>query len=451
MTDDKMQLALNHALSDRRMALARQGLLGAAGIDQKRPQAWCEYGWPEQIDFTDFYGAFSRGGLAYGAVTKLIGGCWKTNPWLIEGDDQDNAEKQTAWERRHKAMFKSAFWRAFREADQRRLVGRYSGLILRIRDSQTWDQPVKKKSDLVDLIPAWAGCLVPTEFHTDPASDLYGKPKFWQFKEAGLSGSPGRAIKVHPDRVFILGDYSPDAIGFLEPAFNNLVSLEKVEGGSGESFLKNAARHLSVSFDKEVDLSGIAQMYGVSIEQLHERFNDAARDVNRGSDVMLVNQGATVTPLVSNVPDPKPTYDINLQSAAAAWDIPAKILVGMQSGERASSEDQKYFNSRCQSRRNELTDEINAFIEHLMRVRVVEHVGEFTAIWDDLTAPTASDKLSNSKLLAEINQTAIATGEPAFSREEIREAAGYENDDLPPLPDEDVDDGEDADSSKQAD
>jgi hypothetical protein len=31
------------------------------------------------------------------------------------------------------------------------------------------------------------------------------------------------------------------------------VSLEKVEGGSGESFLKNAARLNAINFEKEID------------------------------------------------------------------------------------------------------------------------------------------------------------------------------------------------------
>ena len=41
--------------------------------------------------------------------------------------------------------------------------------------------------------------------------------------------------RFHPDQVVITQN---DAIGFLEPAYNAFVSLEKVEGGSGESFLK---------------------------------------------------------------------------------------------------------------------------------------------------------------------------------------------------------------------
>ncbi|MFO7066716.1 DUF1073 domain-containing protein, partial [Pseudomonas aeruginosa] len=85
----------------------------------------------------------------------------------------------------------------------------------------------------------------------------------------------------------------------------------------------------------------------VTLDALNERFNEAARQLNLGVDVLLPTQGATVTQMVSAVSDPSPTYNVNLQTAAAGVDIPTKILVGMQTGERASSEDQKYHNARC--------------------------------------------------------------------------------------------------------
>lgn len=454
---EQIELAVNHALNDARIARARMGLLSPGmGIDNKRPQAWCEYGFPEVISFGDFYSLYRRGGLAHGAVNKLIQTCWKTMPWMIEGDDQDGAKEETLWERGLKPMIaRGKFWRAVAEADKRRLVGRYSGLILQIKDSKTWDQPVDKSSKaLVRMIPSWAGSLRPVEFENDPSSDRYGEPKMWQYTEAATDSTAGRQIKVHPDRLFILGDYSADAIGFLEPAYNAFISLEKVEGGSGESFLKNAARQLGVDFAKEVDLSAIASMYGVSIDQLQQKFNDAAREVNRGNDLMLITQGATTTPLVSNIPDPTPTYSVNLQTVSAALDIPSKILVGMQTGERASSEDQKYFNARCQSRRGELTFEINDLFAHLMRIGVVKIKAEFTAMWDDLTEAAQADKLANAKVLSEINSTSLATGELVFSAAEIREAAGYDPDEQPdPLPDDEPegeDEGQSANPSDSA-
>ena len=441
---DNLTLAVNHAIGD---AISRARMRAAsplAGIDSKRPQAWCEYGFPQEITFEDFAGLYRRGGLAHGAVNKLIGTCWKTQPEVIEGEEQDRATEATAWEKAFKPVAaRLRLWRAFAEADRRRLVGRYAGLLLQLRDSRAWDQPATSGAKaLAKVIPAWAGSLTIQEFETDLRSARYGEPKMWQYTETLAGGNVSRRT-IHPDRVFILGDYSGDAIGFLEPAFNAFISLEKVEGGSGESFLKNAARQLGVNFDKDVNLNEIATMYGVSVDQLQQKFNDAAREVNRGNDLMLITQGATTSALVSNTPDPRPTYDINLQTVSAALDIPSKILVGMQTGERASSEDQKYFNARCQSRReSELTYEINDFVAHLMRIGVVDRKAEFTAIWDDLTSATQADRLSEAKIMAEINTAALASGEQVFSAEEIRETAGFEPEERPdPLPDEDDDNG----------
>lgn len=439
--DAQLQLAVNAALSQAQIARARMGLLGGSGIDNKRPQAWCEYGFPENIGFGDFYSLYRRGGIAHGAIGKITSACWKTNPWVIEGDDQDNATDETAWERGNKQVFTPKFWRAVAEADKRRLVGRYSGLLLQVRDSGRWDEPIKRKgSQLVKMIPTWAGSLKPAGFNTNAQDEGYGTVSKWQYTEYGMEGNAGRKVDIHPDRVFILGDASCDAIGFLEPAYNAFVSLEKVEGGSGETFLKNAARQLLLNFDKDVNLADIAATYGVSMNELNERFNEAARQLNRGNDVLLPTQGASVTQMVSAVSDPVPTYNVNLQTVGAALDIPSKILVGMQTGERASSEDQKYFNARCQSRRADLGMEIHDLVEHLTRIGVVKPISEYTVMWDDLTEATQADKLGNAKVMSEINQTAQNSGAEVFTATEIREAAGYDALDDEPLPDEDDED-----------
>ncbi len=81
------------------------------------------------------------------------------------------------------------------------------------------------------------------------------------------------------------------------------------------------------------------------MDELQDKFNEVAGEMNRGNDVLMTTQGATVTPLVTAVADPSATYNVNLQTFAASVDIPVKVLVGMQTGERASTEDQKYFNA----------------------------------------------------------------------------------------------------------
>ncbi|EMX5168372.1 DUF1073 domain-containing protein [Citrobacter freundii] len=435
-----LTLAVNHALNDARMARARMELLNPSmGLDAKRNSAWCEYGFKEELTFGDLYKLYRRGGIAHGAVEKLVGKCWQSNPEIIEGEKSDEARKETQWESKTKQVFTNRLWRAFLDADRRRLVGRYAGILFHIRDNKSWNLEPTKGRGLEKVSIAWADSLKVSEWHDGLVSKNYGQPKMWQYTEILPNGS-SRSVDIHPGRVFILGDYSNDAIGFLEPAYNAFVSLEKVEGGSGESFLKNAARQLNVNFEKEIDFNNLASLYGVTVDELQEKFNEVAGEINRGNDVLMTTQGATVTPLVTTVADPTATYDVNLQTAAAGVDIPTRILVGNQQAERSSTEDQKYFNARCQSRRGDLSFEIEDFCDKLIDLGIIDPIGQKTVIWDDLNAQTDSEKLDAAQKMAQINNVSLATGEQPFTGEEIRVAAGYEGSPKPLAEGDDDDD-----------
>lgn len=83
---EKLTLAVNHALNDVRLARARAMLINPGmGLDAKREIAWCEYGFKDDLTFDDLHKLYRRGGIAYGAVNKLVSNCWKTNPQVIEG------------------------------------------------------------------------------------------------------------------------------------------------------------------------------------------------------------------------------------------------------------------------------------------------------------------------------------------------------------------------------
>ena len=156
--NDKLQLAVNHAMTDVRMARARMGLLNPTmGLDAKRSSAWCEYGFKEDLTFDDLYKLYRRGGIAFGAVNKIISHCWKSNPQIIEGDKFDKAKKATAWEGKIKPVFTNRLWNSFAEADKRRLVGRWSGILLHIRDGKAWNQSVTKGKGLKKVTPVWLG------------------------------------------------------------------------------------------------------------------------------------------------------------------------------------------------------------------------------------------------------------------------------------------------------
>lgn len=436
-----LDLALNSALSERATLMSRQSLM-SGGIDAARPNSWCSYGYKEKLCFDDFYRLFERGGIAHGAVMTLNEHCFSSDPEVIEGDEEDRAEAPTPWEKQFKKLAKRLkLWEKFRDADMRRLVGRYSCILLQFKDSKQWDQPVGKASEqqLVNLIVAWEAQIRVTAWYDNPADANFGKPRTFEYVENALNDNfnaePGRIVTVHPDRVVVIGDMR-NGIPFLQAGFNDCVNMEKVLGGSGESFLKNASRQLAINFEKDVQLDQIARAHGVPVGDLQEIFNEVTVGMSKGIDQTIITQGATVSPLVANVPDPIPAFDVSLQSFCASIRIPSKIIVGNQTGERASTEDQKTFNKRCQGRRlSLLSSDIETFVDHLMRLGVLLTV-EFSVVWDDLTEASKDEKISIVVKMADVNAKMLSSGQPVFTAEEMREVGGYDNDvELPPLPD----------------
>lgn len=432
--EKNMQMALNHALSERNIALQRQMLAGG-GLDAKRPRSWSEYGYSENLSFHDYYKVYERHGIGHGAMLQLLDKCWQDHPWIIEGDEYDDKRPETQWERNLKRMFKSRkVMKALRKADEMRMVGHYSGIILQVADNKRWDQELGKVGErqLVRVIPAWEGQLTVSQWDEDERSARYGQPIMWQYQENAVrqndqSGAAGRTVQIHHSRVVVMGDVR-EGVPLFRACFNDLVNLEKILGGSGESFLKNASRQLHIGFDKDVDLTAIARAYGVEMDELQTIFDEVTRGMNMGLDQTAVTQGANVTPLVASVPDPQEHFDIALQSVSAALRIPSTIIVGKQTGERASTEDGKVFNARCQSRRaNTLSDDIENFVRHLMRHGMVQPIDEFTICWTDLTEWSTEEKLDAVIKMADVNQKMLASGAPVFTPEEMRDMAGYDN------------------------
>src|SRR5690606_15925641 len=302
MDDEKrMQLAVNAAVNQASILSSNFRMFNERrGADLKRPQAWCTYGWPDNVTFTDFYNLYERQGVAYGVVHRLNEKCFETDPWVIQGDEYDESKPETDWEKAFRLLAKRAkFWRSVREADVYRLVGRYSALLLQIEDGKAWDQPVTGRQRIRQMIPAWEGQLTPGNFVTDTNSLEYGEPGIWQFQEGkfGEAQEP-RTLDIHPDRIVILGNWR-NGQSFLKAAYNSFVNLEKIEGGSGESYFKNAARQPHINYDKDTQLSEIARNYGVSMAGLQDKLNEGIDKLNRGGDAALITQCATVDMLVA--------------------------------------------------------------------------------------------------------------------------------------------------------
>lgn len=425
---EKLKQAVMHVnrMRQDRAAMYQQSV----GIDQKRSRAYCEYGFPEQVDFDMLYRAYDRNAIGFAGVEVNSAHAWSDHPWVIEGDESQESTKETAVEVSLRKMAKKTrLWHKFKIADTMRLVGGYSYMIIRLRDGLEFDEPSKASSleAIEEFVPAWANQVKP--IYTDS-----GELSHYQYSEPIIDSSATTLRKIHPSRVIVIGDPRYDR-PLLKAGFNELVSLEKVSGGAGESFIKNASRQLHIDFDTEVDLNDIAKMYGVPLNDLHEALNDTAADVGSGVDLIMATQGGKVTPMTVAPADPRPAFEVNTQAFAATIQTPVKILIGNVTGERASSEDWKQFNKTVQSRR---TNQINHDIEKLIdwaQERGMIKVGEYSVMWNDLTDGTALEKAETASLVATVLQAYAASenagflvgSQPVLGRSEMRTLLGYEN------------------------
>ena len=407
---------------------------GYFGSDTKHPNFYCDYGYPQNLTFDNFYQMYKRNGIAKAGVDRAIETCWQAMPFLQEREDtHDKTTLETGIEDNFDRLM---FWTACAEADKWSRVGAYGALIFRYRDNLEFDQPVSRVSGLdsiAEVIACNAAQLEPQEFYADPNDgDTYGKVKMYQFTEniAGeqFKDQKLRQFSVHPDRVHI---WSKDSKiwheSVLEPGFNDLLTIQKVIGAGGEGFWKNAKAAPILNVEKDAQLAGLANMLGVQADELGDKLDEIVTDYNRGLDMTMVLQGMEAKLLQVTLPVPEHFLAGPLQSFAASVSIPLKILLGSQTGERASTEDAKEWNKTCNSRReNYIKPNIKRILRKWEQYGIIPKKPWYI-LWGDLTESSSQEKADLGAKMADINQKMNGSGEGiVFTPDEIREVLGWE-------------------------
>lgn len=409
---------------------ARDGMLRTMGLDSKRPDAWAEYGYKEKLSFQDFYNLYTRHGVAAGVVDRIAEKVFQTAPWVIQGPKEAEKKPTTPWELAFQTMAEECdLWWYFKEAYAMRMVGGWAGLILKFAngaENETMGDPVSGAPLLTDLVPVWRGQLQPA------TRDALGNVTMWNYTPTGfdatdLENSP--PVQIHPDRLYVVGDYKRGR-SMLEAGFNAFVDMEKVSGGASEGLLKNSSRQIHINYDAEANPAKPGQ----PDDEVAEELNQTAKALNTRQDSVLATQGAQVGILSASIPDPEKPFNVSLQVAMASFRTAARLVVGSQTGERASVEDILDFNERCQGdREGEMSREIRGFVRHLENVKAIKPGGRVTIMWDDLAEPTATDRAELAYKMAQTNQANAVTGDLVYSADQIQVAGGYEVEAQPKL------------------
>ena len=413
------------------LQLAREAVAGFGSLDTKRPTAWSQYGYPITPTFAEMLQAYERHPAAHGAVHRLLDKCWQSLPRI----KSPASDQETLWEQRTAAILRGvSAWAKLRDLDRRNMVGRYAALIYRVADGKALRDKLERAAKLVDLVPVYEDQIRVTQWDADQASTTYGQPLMFQFQSRRVQtgdtqGQPIEWADVHPSRVQILAEGSVgdmfDGVPMLRAGFNSLVDLEKISGGSGESFLKNSARTLVFQYERDTAVQAIGENgERVSVRQAHE---EQARALNRNQDASIVMQGGTASTLQTATHDPKPSFEVAANLFAASVRIPFTILFGQQTGRLASDEDKADFAARAKSRQvNELTPMLEQFVRRMQAAGIIE-AGEFEIEWPEVAAPSEREKVELLKAYTSAMREAFAAGvQGLFEANELRRVVGFE-------------------------
>ena len=398
-----------------------------------------DFGYPQHLTFSQIYAMYQRNGFARAAIDKTIGKTWQDHPNLWETEKPKESTLEADIRQRFADL---RVWQRLAETDRRSLVGGYAGAILRFADSKRFQEPVDRVpgglDGLVEVIPAWAGQLTVSTWDTDETSPNYGQPTMYAFNEAQIPGSATnataetktRSFELHPDRVILWSaDGTVHAESALAPGYNDLMTMEKVSGAGGEGFWKNAKSAPVLEIDKEAKLEEMARAMGVDPSEVADAMNDQVGDWQKGFDKLLMLQGMKASTLGITLPIPEHFFNVALQGFAASINIPLKILVGNQTGERASTEDARDWAQVNMARRDmSVRPNVQALINRLERVGILPD-RDWTIGWTDLTESSVSEKIERAAKMADINQKMASGqlgGETVFTGDEIREVVDFE-------------------------
>lgn len=393
-----------------------------------------DFGYPTTLGFAQLFDVYCRNPLATAGVDKTIGKTWQDNPFLQEFQ-RDGSKKGRQEETKLEADIRQRFgdlrlWQHMAECDRRAMVGKYSGLIMRLADGKSFREPVDRVPGgllgLVEVIPAWEGQLTVSVWDTQETSDTYGQPLMFQFSEAAFGDTPQpRQFQVHPERVVIWSrDGTLMGRSALEPGYNALLDAEKIRGGGAEGFWKNAKSGLSLEIDKDANIENMARAMGVPTEEVVDRIDEQVDGFNRGFDKSLLLQGIKATPMQVNLMSPEHFFAITVRSFAASVSMPEKILLGSQTGERASTEDNAEWARVNMARRtNQVIPTVMGMVQRLERFGILPE-RDWHLDWSDLTESTMGEKIDRADKMASVNQK--MAGEIVFTGDDIRGVVGME-------------------------
>ncbi len=335
-------------------------------------------------EFNDYYARYRRQDIAKRIVDAPANASWRKKPTVTEVD-----EKETPFEKAWlKLMRDRRIYHYLSRGDRISGIGRFGIILFGFGDGAALNKPVMpgQGKTLHYLRPYTENSVNISKWEEDPKKERYGQPLIYSITTnvRGSSVTEGKAIEAHHSRVIHLAEglVDDDVLGTprLEPVLNRLHDIELISGGSSEMFWRGGFP--GYAFKLEPD----AQVDPQAMADLEDEIQDYLHELQR----YIRLQGIDVKSLDVQIADPSNHINMLIGLISAATGIPKRILTGSESGELASSQDERAWADRVEERRKDYCEPVilRAFIDKMIYAGVLPEPssGEYQVNWPDMIA-----------------------------------------------------------------
>lgn len=439
------QILLNEA--NAQMGMTRASFMRKA-LDTKRDLD-SECGYPNQITTEMYKEMYERNDVASRVVGLYPSESWKHDPEIYEDENEDT---KTTFEKAVENLIKRHnVWSYLQRGDEMSGIGEFGIILLGFDDGAELSKPVPgvtaerlefdgedsnqktAEDDEEEELPtkesarkveeAEAVAFTPkrkllymrvldqslvtiSQYETNPASPRYGRPTMYQLTMGDVK--PGQVevklTDVHWTRILHLADNckSNEVIGTprQKKVFNRLLDIRKVGGGSAEMFWKGAFPGFSFEVNPDI-ASEVVFDEGVK-SGLRKEFEDYSNGLQR----YLATKGVTVKSLATQVADPGPHLESQLDLICIALTCPKRIFMGSERGELASSQDEGNWDDQMLRRQDKYNSPniVYPFFDRLIMAGCLpmpENPAGYTCWWPPLTKETDTEKAEKASKITD--------------------------------------------------
>lgn len=330
-----------------------------------------------------FRGLYEREPLAGRIIDMPPKTTWRHPPEIAEPEQEEGTEFTEAVEALEKRL---RMYHHCERVDRLARIGRFGVLLIGVAGSSDEElreemPPGRTADDVLYLSAFSEGMATVTKVEDDPTEPRYGLPVTYTMQFGGDSGTTEKEMEVHHSRVIHVAEDLLDDSVYARPVLkrvaNLIYDLQKYNAAGAESFWQLADRILLAQVSDKQTLPPAVK------EAMKEAGEEALHDLRR-----LFITNADWKWLEGNPTSPLEGIKAVAMQLAAGAEIPMRLLIGNETGERASTEDQRQYLGSIAERQEQHAEPVilRPLLDRLVEYRYLPRPGRdgYDVVWPNL-------------------------------------------------------------------